>query len=144
MEKKFTFQGHTFDNEKQLLAAKKEAEAVEYLRSKTDFGNINTLRKLYDRILDRNMMETVIGIDFLKESRKVRRDIIYFHLDEIIQDHLADKFAPDRGQYKKTIYTDQLVTLLGFTEKEAIEICDSVVDNLGYKYDENYYYIGEE
>ena len=70
MEKKFTFQGHTFDNEKQLLAAKKEAEAVEYLRSKTDFGNMNTLRKLYDRILDRNMMETVIGIEFLKEIRE--------------------------------------------------------------------------
>jgi len=70
MEKKFTFQGHTFDDEKQLIAAKKEAEAVEYLRSKTDFGNMNNLRKLYDRILDRNMMETVIGIEFLKEIRE--------------------------------------------------------------------------
>lgn len=70
MEKKFTFQGHTFDDEKQLIAAKKEAEAIEYLRSKTDFGNMNNLRKLYDRILDRNMMETVVGIAFLKEIRE--------------------------------------------------------------------------
>jgi len=70
MEKKFTFQGHTFDDEKQLIAAKKEAEAIEYLRSKTDFGNMNNLRKLYDRILDRNMMETVVGIQFLKEIRE--------------------------------------------------------------------------
>jgi len=70
MEKKFTFQGHTFDDEKQLIAAKKEAEAVEYLRSKTDFSNMNNLRKLYDRILDRDMMETVVGIDFLKEIRE--------------------------------------------------------------------------
>jgi len=70
MDKKFTFQGHTFDDEKQLIAAKKEAEAIEYLRSKTDFGNMNNLRKLYDRILDRDMMETVVGIDFLKEIRE--------------------------------------------------------------------------
>lgn len=69
MEKKFTFQGHTFDDEKQLIAAKKEAEAVEYLRAKTDFGNMNTLMKLYNRILDRDMMETVVGIEFLKEIR---------------------------------------------------------------------------
>lgn len=69
MGKNITFQGHTFDDEKQLIAAKKEAEAVEYLRSKTDFGNMNNLRKLYDRILDRDMMETVVGIDFLKEIR---------------------------------------------------------------------------
>jgi len=69
MSNKFTFQGHTFEDEKQLIAAKKEAEAIEYLRSKTDFGNMNNLRKLYDRILDRNMMETVVGISFLKEIR---------------------------------------------------------------------------
>ena len=69
MEKKFTFQGHTFDDEKQLIAAKKEAEAIEYLRSKTDFTNMNNRRKLYDRILDRDMMETVVGIEFLKEIR---------------------------------------------------------------------------
>ena len=90
------------------------------------------------------IMQHVVGVDFLNEARKARRDIIYFHLDEIIQDHLANPYAPNRGQYKKTIYTDQLVTLLGFTEKAAIEICDSVVDNLGFNYDENYYYIGEE
>ena len=70
MEKKFTFQGHTFDDEKQLIAAKKEAEAVEYLRLKTDFSNMNNLRKLYDRIIDRDMMETVVGVAFLKEIRE--------------------------------------------------------------------------
>jgi len=70
MEKKYTFQGHTFEDEKQLIAAKKEAEAIEYLRSKTDFNNMNNLRKLYDRILDRDMMETVVGIAFLKEIRE--------------------------------------------------------------------------
>ena len=83
MDKKFTFQGHTFDDEKQLIAAKKEAEAVEYLRSKTDFGNMNNLRKLYDRILDRDMMETVIGIDFLKEIRETLISSGMFKEDQI-------------------------------------------------------------
>ena len=69
MENKFTFQGHTFDEEKQVILAKKEAEAIEYLRSKTDFNNVNQLMKLYNRILDKNMMETVIGIEFLNEIR---------------------------------------------------------------------------
>ncbi len=69
MSDKLTFQGHTFDDEKQMIAAKKEAEAIDYLRSKTDFSNMNNLMKLYDRVLDRNMMETVVGIGFLKEIR---------------------------------------------------------------------------
>lgn len=70
MGNKFTFQGHTFDDEKQLIAAKKEAEAIEYLRAKTDFSNMNNLMKLYNRILDRDMMETVVGIEFLREIRE--------------------------------------------------------------------------
>lgn len=69
MGNKFTFQGHTFDDEKQLITAKKEAEAIEYLRSKTDFSNMNNLMKLYNRILDKDMMETIVGIEFLTEIR---------------------------------------------------------------------------
>lgn len=83
MGNKFTFQGHTFDDEKQLITAKKEAEAIEYLRSKTDFGNLNNLRKLYDRILDKDMMETVIGIEFLAEIRTTLVNSGMFTEDQI-------------------------------------------------------------
>lgn len=71
MDKTFTFEGHTFDDEKQLIVARKEAEAIEYLRSKTDFNNLEQLMKLYNRILDKDMMETVIGIEFLTEIRNM-------------------------------------------------------------------------
>ena len=70
MENKFTFQGYTFDDEKQMILAKKEAEAIEYLRARTDFSNLEQLMKLYNRILDKGMMETVVGHNFLKEIRK--------------------------------------------------------------------------
>ena len=83
MDKKLTFQGHTFDDEKQLITAKKEAEAVEYLRAKTDFGNMNNLMKLYNRILDRDMMETVVGIEFLKEIRETLLSSGMFKADQI-------------------------------------------------------------
>lgn len=85
MGNNFTFQGHTFDDEKKLIAAKKEAEAIEYLRSKTDFSNMNNLRKLYDRILDRNMMETVVGIEFLKEIRETLINSGMFKEDQLPQ-----------------------------------------------------------
>ncbi len=70
MDKKFAFMGHTFEDEKQLLLAKKEAEAIEYLRAKTDFNNGEMLIRLYHRIIDNKMMETEIGVDFLVEIRK--------------------------------------------------------------------------
>lgn len=65
-----TFMGHKFADEKQLLEAKKEAEAIEYLRAKTNFNDGEMLIRLYNRILDRKMMETEVGIDFLVEIRK--------------------------------------------------------------------------
>ena len=83
MDKKLTFQGHTFDDEKQLIAAKKEAEAIDYLRAKTDFGNMNNLMKLYNRILDRDMMETVVGIEFLKEIRDTLIESGMFKEDQV-------------------------------------------------------------
>ncbi|MBP3609851.1 MAG: hypothetical protein J6J42_05880 [Lachnospiraceae bacterium] len=83
MENKFTFQGHTFDDEKQLIAAKKEAEAIEYLRAKTDFNNANNLMKLYNRILDKDMMETVVGIEFLKEIRTMLLNCGMFREEQI-------------------------------------------------------------
>ena len=90
------------------------------------------------------IMQHVVGVDFLKESRKDRYDELYFELTKIVQDHIADKFAPARGTYKKQTYSDQLVTWFGYSEQEIIEICDAVVSDLGYNYDQNYYYMGEE
>ena len=90
------------------------------------------------------IMKHVVGVDFLEESKVARYDELYFELTEIVQDHINDKFAPGRERYNKTIYTDQLVTTLGFSIEELESICDAVVSDLGFTYDEEYYYIGEE
>ncbi len=67
---KFVFQGFTFDNEKSVLEAKKEAEAIEYLKAKTDLSNPEMMLRLYNKLLDRNTMETEVGIAFLMELRE--------------------------------------------------------------------------
>ena len=69
MGDKYTFRGHTFDNEKQMRQAEKEAEVVDYLRARTNFNNLDQVMKVYHRILDKNIIETVIGIEFLMELR---------------------------------------------------------------------------
>lgn len=69
MGRDYHFQGHTFATEQELTEARKEAEAIAYLRARTDFQNTATLLKLYNKLLDRKMMETAVGLDFLKEIR---------------------------------------------------------------------------
>lgn len=68
LEKKYM--GYTFSTEEEYLEAKKEAEAVAYLRSKTDFENAGQVLSLYNRMIDRKMVSTPIGLDFLKELRE--------------------------------------------------------------------------
>ncbi len=67
IEKKYM--GYTFESEEALSEAKKEAEAVTYLRNKTDFENAGQILSLYNRMIDRKMVNTPIGLDFLKELR---------------------------------------------------------------------------
>ncbi len=65
----YTFKGHSFLTKEEYDEAKKEWEAIEYLKSKTDVTRPEVALKLYDRMVDRKMVTTVVGIDFLKELR---------------------------------------------------------------------------
>ena len=118
MENKFTFQGHTFDDEKQLLAAKKEAEAIEYLRSKTDFNNFNQLFNLYNRMLDRDMMETVVGIAFLKEIRETLINSGLFKEEQIRPLPLPKEKKKEKKRAEIRKRTKE-ATLLEQTKKEV-------------------------
>lgn len=68
-EKTYTYQGFTFTSEEELTEAKKEAEVVAYIRSQADLGNVKTVLKLYNRLIEKGTLNTVLGVAFLKELR---------------------------------------------------------------------------
>lgn len=65
----YTYQGFTFTSEAELKEAKKEAEAVAYIRSQADLSNVKTVVKLYNRLVEKGTMVTTLGISFLQELR---------------------------------------------------------------------------
>ena len=67
--KTYTYQGFTFQTEEELAEAKKEAEVVAYIRSQADLGNIKTVVKLYNRLIEKGTLITVLGVAFLQELR---------------------------------------------------------------------------
>ncbi len=67
--KTYTYQGFTFRTEGELAEAKKEAEVVAYIRSQADLGNVKTVVKLYNRLIEKGTLVTELGIGFLKELR---------------------------------------------------------------------------
>lgn len=67
--KTYTYQGFTFKSEAELAEAKKEAEVVAYIRSQADLGNVKTVVKLYNRLIEKGTLVTPLGIAFLQELR---------------------------------------------------------------------------
>ncbi len=67
--KTYTYQGFTFRSEEELAEAKKEAEVVAYIRSQADLGNVKTVVKLYNRLIEKGTLVTTLGLAFLQELR---------------------------------------------------------------------------
>ena len=65
----YTYQGFTFTSETEWKEAKKEAEVVEYIRSQADLSNVKATVKLYNRLVEKGTLITVLGIAFLQELR---------------------------------------------------------------------------
>lgn len=65
----YTYQGFTFTSEAELKEAKKEAEAIAYIRAQADLSNVKTVVKLYNRLVEKGTMVTTLGISFLQELR---------------------------------------------------------------------------
>lgn len=61
--------GYRFDTPENYKEAKKEAEAIQYIRAKSDLNKPEVVYQVYSRLLDKQTMHTVIGLQFLKELR---------------------------------------------------------------------------
>lgn len=107
MEKKktYTYQGFTFTSEEELNEAKKEAEVVSYIRSQADLGNIKTVVKLYNRLIEKGTLVTVLGIAFLQELRS--RALESGAVAESSLKPLPQPVVPEKPQAEKKMSKDR-------------------------------------
>ncbi len=77
-DKSYTVGGYTFINEQEAVDAKAELNAIKYLSKKTDANNPYQVYKLYNKILDKKLFSTSVGLGYLKELQQflyVSKDI---------------------------------------------------------------------
>lgn len=65
----YTYQGVHFSSEEEYKEGKREAEVVAYIQSQADLSDVKTVVKLYNRLVEKGTLETVLGIAFLQELR---------------------------------------------------------------------------
>ncbi|MFA9466874.1 MAG: hypothetical protein ACERKN_21680 [Velocimicrobium sp.] len=75
MANQFELDGYIFQNQTDYKKAKKELEAITYIKSNSDLTNARLILKIYNKLLDKGTFQTVIGYVFLKElQQKIRED----------------------------------------------------------------------
>lgn len=68
-EKNGMIDGFAFADSLDYREAEKEAEALKYIKANSDLSNIEQMTKLYQMLLERKTLKTVVGFSFLKELR---------------------------------------------------------------------------
>lgn len=61
--------GYLFMDANDYREAKREEETIEYIKANTDLRDINKAVKLYQKLVERKTLKTVVGFAFLNELR---------------------------------------------------------------------------
>lgn len=69
MAEKMVVKDYAFTNKKEYEKAKKELEAITYMKANSDLTDAKMVYKIYTRLLDKGTFQTVIGYEFLRELR---------------------------------------------------------------------------
>lgn len=68
-EDKWVVNGYIFDNKQEYEKAKKELEAIVYIKNNTKLEQADNTLKIYNKIIEKQTFETVVGYEFLKQLR---------------------------------------------------------------------------
>lgn len=69
MQENYKLDGFQFDTKEEYETAKGEKEIVNYIRMKIDFSNASAVVKIYQKLIEKQSLHTMIGLSFLKELR---------------------------------------------------------------------------
>lgn len=109
-ELNLTLKGYRFRSEAEYQDAKKELEAIEYIRAKTDLGDVQKVYKLYDKFNGKNTFHTMIGMEFMRELHD-----ILIKSDEIASDKVEGIIVSSYNEMNK-------IPTLDSNSKETIKI----------------------
>lgn len=98
--KNYIVDGYVFLSEEEALLAKKELDAINYIRQKNNMKNPKVIYQVYQKMINQNLFVTPVGRDYLKTLQKQllakydKKDIIPIPvLDSDSQPDTANLFA---------------------------------------------------
>lgn len=79
----YKVEGFTFETEEEARLAGREAEGIKYIRSRNDMDDPDAVLKLYNRLIEKEIFVTPVGIGFLEELHSYLLTIPYIREEEL-------------------------------------------------------------
>lgn len=99
-QEEYRVEGFVFREEELYQQAKREAEGIRYIRSKTNMDNPKMVFQVYQRIIDQKLFETPVGIGYLRELQEYLMAAPGISQDEIVpipvEEVVRQEFVPVR------------------------------------------------
>lgn len=80
----YKVEGFTFETEEEARLAGKEAEGIKYIRSRNDMDDPDAVLKLYNRLIEKEIFATPVGIGFLEELQSNLLAIPYIRQEQLL------------------------------------------------------------
>lgn len=83
MDTMYEVNGFIFESEELANKARKEADGIKYIKSQTRMDNPDVVYDLYNKILQKKMFDTPVGIAFLVELQEYLKAVPYISNEDI-------------------------------------------------------------
>lgn len=101
----FEVEGFVFESEELAKKAQKEAEGIKYIKAQTKMNNPDVVFDLYNKVLQKKMFDTPVGMAFLIELQEYLKTIPYIKNEDIrpipIKKPVVVEKAPKKQVVKK-------------------------------------------
>ncbi len=88
---RYRVDGFSFESEEEARQAKKEVDGIAYIRTQTKMNDPDVIFSLYNRLVEQQIFETVIGIEFLRELQNYLESVPYIKKEDIVPIPVPDK-----------------------------------------------------
>ena len=83
--------GFYFEDAKTAAVAEKEAETVRYIRARTDMSRIDAVYGIYKKLMENNVLSTMVGYSFLSELYRLLQDSGMYPDDELPKIYIREE-----------------------------------------------------
>ncbi len=127
VDEKYSVDGYVFSTEEEYNEAVKEKRGVDYMKSKTNMNNVQSVQEVYEKVLEKDIFKTQVGYGFMREMQQI------LVKSKLVEDEQIKNIRVNNGKDKKLVEANkQLKTKLSNVEAAyKSKFFNSVILNVG-------------